>query len=289
MARLWDVTTRTLRVPPLRHPGWVWSVAIGPEGDTVLTGCEDGKARLWDLATGVPLGPAIPHPHPVNAVRFGPDGATFFTMDRSATCRVFRRVAGLPDDLNRVAAWVETLTGLSLDPQRDALSVLEGAAWRSARGRLNRLGGAPETREDQRLDPIVFGPNPTDRIHAWVERRQWAKARAAYDEFRLARPLMAELTGRPLWLDGKPARPQRPTITTTADRPPESVWSRLLAEIQQLIAGGHAHLMQAPRPAAPPARASEPAGVVPAGRAPAPAGEASEASRSDDPRRAGRH
>lgn len=159
MARLWDVASGTLRVPPLRHPGWVWGVDVSPDGRTVLTGCEDGKARLWEVTTGVRLGPAILHPDVVTSVRFSADGTTFLTEIRSTVHRVFRRAADLPDDPDRIAAWVEVLTGLTFEPIHSSIEVLDNVRWRAARDRLDRLGGPPTTGADQRLDPIVFRRN----------------------------------------------------------------------------------------------------------------------------------
>jgi tetratricopeptide (TPR) repeat protein len=39
-----------------------------------------------------------------------------------------------------------------------------------------------------RLDPILFGPEPTACARAWIERQRWAEAEAAFDEVVLARP-----------------------------------------------------------------------------------------------------
>jgi tetratricopeptide (TPR) repeat protein len=94
----------------------------------------------------------------------------------------------LPDDLERVAAWVEVITGLRLDTQQGQLQVLDNAAWLERRERLLRLGGPPETGPDVRLDPILFGPDPTARARNFMERKQWDAAEAAFDEAMRARP-----------------------------------------------------------------------------------------------------
>src|SRR5262249_27810898 len=38
------------------------------------------------------------------------------------------------------------------------------------------------------LDPILFGPDPTARARAWMERKRWAEAEAAFDEAVAAWP-----------------------------------------------------------------------------------------------------
>jgi tetratricopeptide (TPR) repeat protein len=52
-----------------------------------------------------------------------------------------------------------------------------------------RLGGPPETGPERRLDPILFGPDPTARARHFMARKQWDAAEAAFDEARRARPL----------------------------------------------------------------------------------------------------
>jgi eukaryotic-like serine/threonine-protein kinase len=143
-ARLWDVETRTLRTTPLLHQGWIWAVAFSPDGKMVLTGSRDRTARLWDAATGMPLGPPILHPHQVVGVAFSPDGDRFLTGAYDYRARLFQKVPELADDLERVAAWVEVLTGLTLEAGHGAIRVLDNAAWLARREQLERLGGPPQ-------------------------------------------------------------------------------------------------------------------------------------------------
>jgi tetratricopeptide (TPR) repeat protein len=51
-----------------------------------------------------------------------------------------------------------------------------------------RLGGPPRTGPEQRLDPILFGPDPTARAKRFIEWKQWDSAEAAFDEAMRARP-----------------------------------------------------------------------------------------------------
>jgi hypothetical protein len=82
-------------------------------------------------------------------------------------------------------------TGLTLDEQGQVKN-LGGAVWREHLDRLASLGAPPPEEEPRwRLDPILFGPEPTARARAWVERNHWALAEAAFNEATLARPLDA--------------------------------------------------------------------------------------------------
>jgi tetratricopeptide (TPR) repeat protein len=87
-----------------------------------------------------------------------------------------------------VAIWVEVITGLRLDKEQGLIQVLDNAAWLERREQLMKLGGPPETGPDPRLDPILFGPDPTARARAWMERGRWDAAEAAFDEAMRARP-----------------------------------------------------------------------------------------------------
>jgi tetratricopeptide (TPR) repeat protein len=120
-------------------------------------------------------------------VTFHPDGKSFLVSDGFQT-RVFRNAPELPDDLERVATWVEVLTGMALDAQHGAIQVLDNTAWLERRQRLMQWGGPPETGPEQRLDPMFFGPDPMARARAWMQRGRWDAAEAAFDELVRARP-----------------------------------------------------------------------------------------------------
>jgi tetratricopeptide (TPR) repeat protein len=186
--RLWDLASRKLLIPPLRgHQGPVYGGVrtFSPDGKTIATGSHDKTVRLWDTATGQPIGPALRHPSKVG-VTFLADGKTLFT--KSTVSRLFPVPPDLPDELERVAAWVEVITGLRLDKQRGQIQVLDNAAWLERRDQLMQLGGPPETGPEQKLDPILFGPDPTARAKRFIERKQWDAAEAAFDEAMRARP-----------------------------------------------------------------------------------------------------
>jgi tetratricopeptide (TPR) repeat protein len=120
-------------------------------------------------------------------VAFLADGKTLFTWGDGAS-RLFPVPPDVPDELDRIAAWVEVITGLRLDTQDGLVQVLDNAAWLERRARLMELGGPPETGPEQRLDPILFGPDPTARARSFLERKQWEAAEAAFDEATRARP-----------------------------------------------------------------------------------------------------
>jgi WD40 repeat protein/tetratricopeptide (TPR) repeat protein len=193
-ARFWDAVTGRPIMEPLRHQAIVRAVAFSPDGRTVLTGGDDRMARLWDAATGRPLGKPLPHRDSVFAVAYSPDGKTLLTGGADGTARLWH-LADMPDDLPRLSAWIETLTGLELD-ERGGIRVLDTAHWTERRQRLSQLGATPDTGVGALFDPIFFGPEPTARARSLIELGRWSDAEAAFAEAVQARPDVASV-----WLE----------------------------------------------------------------------------------------
>ena len=117
-----------------------------------------------------------------------PDGRTALTSigDNEA---LLWDISELPDELPRIESWVKTRIGLALD-EEGKVTTLDEKALRQQRERLASLGGTPENAEPRwHLDPILFGPDPTARAKAWIARKRWTDAEAAFDEVVAARPL----------------------------------------------------------------------------------------------------
>jgi tetratricopeptide (TPR) repeat protein len=235
-ARLWDATGRPLGAPVV-HPGEVASVAFSPDGRTILTDCHDNMAWLWDAATGQPIGPPMPLPSSGGLLEmlppavFSPDGRSLLTSDFRRT-RLWDMPAPLPDDLPRLAAWVEAATGLELD-ERGSVRVLDRDAWLERRRRLDSLGGPPPADPAPRLDPILYGDEPAARGGAWKERGDWDRAEAAFAEAIRARPLngaVASALARLHLERGRPGRAAATLAEAVARMPDDLILRRELGE-----------------------------------------------------------
>ena len=183
-ARIWDTATGKPLCPPLKHASSVGVVAFHPDGHLVLTGSYDGTARVWDAVTGHPLTPPMRHRASLTYAFISPDGRLALTICMDGTYWIWDLTTGrplsspflvndtqstithpsavrsfelviegtslpwdfpeLPDDLPRVAAWVEASTGLTVGPDGSP-QILDTDAWHERVRRLEALGGPPVT------------------------------------------------------------------------------------------------------------------------------------------------
>lgn len=102
----------------LEHQGPVLAVAYSPDGQTILTGSEDGTVRFWEAATGEHLDRDITLPGGVRALAINPDGRTLVTVSGEPHKR-FQTAGGYFNQYNGAIAggairfW-ETATGKPL-------------------------------------------------------------------------------------------------------------------------------------------------------------------------------
>jgi WD40 repeat protein/tRNA A-37 threonylcarbamoyl transferase component Bud32/tetratricopeptide (TPR) repeat protein len=207
----WDVAAiRPIGQPKIlqRVGDSVWfrpggNVAFCPDGKTILAASDNKGARLWDLATGEPIGPILADEGEVRSVAFSPNGRTVVTVGDSASyagkvfstqtmARVWHLPSLIDDDLIRIKAWIETITGMSIDDE-GKISPLETVVWQERRESLRRVGGPPETDYGWLLDPVLSGPDPTARARGWIERGCWAEAETAFADVIRADPSLSSV------------------------------------------------------------------------------------------------
>lgn len=98
---VWTMTGEVLRTARLHRTG-VGAVAISPDGASVLSADQGGRALFWDLATGKVVRELQGHAQGVTAAAFSPDGLTAYTANRGRDAKARRwdlRRAGVRGDL----------------------------------------------------------------------------------------------------------------------------------------------------------------------------------------------
>jgi tetratricopeptide (TPR) repeat protein len=212
-------------------------MAFSPDGKTILTSSQDKSTRFWDAATGRLIGPPVEHANQVYAVAYSPDGRTLFTGSSNNMSRLWEALAPPPDDVPRLSAWIETLTGLELD-EEGAVRLLDNAAWRGRRERLEQLGGPPPDPAPL-LDPIVFGDEPAARGDAMVARGERDRAETAYGEAVRARPLNRSVRDALARLQASRGHPDRAAGTwdEAVRLDPDDIESRRRLALALLVSG----------------------------------------------------
>src|SRR5262249_33269092 len=138
-ARVWDARTGKPVAPPLVHNRTVQFVTFSPDGRTVMTGGEDTAVRFWDAATGLPLGGPLRgrgRTGPFFVGASAPDGkpvAAAGAMGFGAL--IADRPGELSGDPERVALWLQTITGLELSPE-GVVGALDADQWQERCKRL---------------------------------------------------------------------------------------------------------------------------------------------------------
>jgi WD40 repeat protein len=73
----WDVQTgNEFTRLVLKHPEWVSSLDVSPDGALAVTTCDDGNARSWRLADATLIASVKSSGQPFNSIGFSPDGNT---------------------------------------------------------------------------------------------------------------------------------------------------------------------------------------------------------------------
>jgi WD40 repeat protein/serine/threonine protein kinase len=141
MVQVWDAAHGQALGEPLEIKGSVQAVGFSPDGKTIFIAAEDGTAWLRDSATRRPLGRPIPIGSKVASVQLSASGRTLLVLGQDGSVRCWD-VAELPDDLDRVAAWIEVSTGLTVNSE-GSIKTLDRDARQRRQERLRQLGGPP--------------------------------------------------------------------------------------------------------------------------------------------------
>jgi WD40 repeat protein len=144
LAQLWDVEKKELKPYALVHASQVWGMDTNRALDRVATASYDHTARTWDLATGLPASPPLFHREGVSDVKFAPDQKHFLTGSWDRRARLWNVIEPVPDEIDRITAWVETMTGMRIGATGTP-ELLTAEEWTTRKKLLDGLGGPPWT------------------------------------------------------------------------------------------------------------------------------------------------
>ncbi|MBD1921335.1 serine/threonine protein kinase [Microcoleus sp. FACHB-831] len=93
------------------HSGFVYSVAISPDGQTLVSGSDDKTIKIWNLASGKLIRTLQGNSHQINSVAISPDGQTLVSGSDDykikiwnlASGKLIRTLQGHSDDVETVA------------------------------------------------------------------------------------------------------------------------------------------------------------------------------------------
>ena len=90
--KIWQLSTGVeLRTLTVDLNWWVHSVAISPDGQTLVSGGDD-EIMIWDLSTGQELGTLTGHSDEVQSLAISPDGQTLVSGGDDGTIMIWRVV-----------------------------------------------------------------------------------------------------------------------------------------------------------------------------------------------------
>jgi WD40 repeat protein/tetratricopeptide (TPR) repeat protein len=89
-----DCEKRRITSPPFGDQ--ITTIALSPDGKTLLAGRSDKNAQLWNPTTGREIGPRMRHDRAVRGVTFSPDGALLATVTIEGKARLWDASTGKP-------------------------------------------------------------------------------------------------------------------------------------------------------------------------------------------------
>jgi WD40 repeat protein len=106
------------------HTKYVSSVAISPDGQTLVSGSDDHTIKLWNLPTGQVAHTLTNHTEAVFSIAISPDGQTLVSASSDHTIKIWALSSG--KELRTLTGHIEAVSSVAISP--DGL-ILVSASW----------------------------------------------------------------------------------------------------------------------------------------------------------------
>ncbi|MEG4326884.1 serine/threonine-protein kinase [Microcoleus sp. herbarium5] len=122
------------------HSKWVQSVAISPDGQTLVSGSEDRTIKIWNLATGNLIRTLSGHSIWVRSVAISPDGQTLVSGGGDKTITIWNLATG--NLIGTLSGHSDSVSSVAISP--DGQTLVSGSEdktikiWNLAAGNLIR-------------------------------------------------------------------------------------------------------------------------------------------------------
>ena len=118
--KLWDTQSGSLLASLEGHTSNVWSIAISPDGQTLVTSGYDGKVVVWDVTARKARGTLEKHKGWCRSVAIAPDGSHFVTAGEDGTV-VLWETASL-QELKSIKAHEAAVYQVAFSPDGNSLA-----------------------------------------------------------------------------------------------------------------------------------------------------------------------
>ena len=126
------------------HSSYVNTLAISPDGQTLVSGSADKTIKIWNLSTGQEIRSLKGHSHPINYIAISPDGQTLVSGSADKTIKIWnlstgqeiRTLKGHSNPVNSIAIssdW-QTLVSGSADKTIKIWNLSTGQEIRTLKG-----------------------------------------------------------------------------------------------------------------------------------------------------------
>ena len=159
------------------HGGWVMSIAVSPDGKSVVSGSFDATLKVWDVATGRELRTLLGHKDLVNGVAFSSDGKTVASGSKDKTIKLWDVSTG--QELHTLVGHEDEVTSLAFSG--DGKTLVSGSTdetlklWDVSTGRLLRT----IAEQGNAVTGVAFFPDGKSVVSAsWGKLQIWDVATA---------------------------------------------------------------------------------------------------------------